>query len=123
MNHYQALGVVINASSEEIVLAFRRIAMNNHPDRNPNNEEAERIFYLAKSAYEVLGDPEKRKLYDREIMDAEVFDLGDASYSAFADFVNTTLKGVEHAGFNTGSKRKSNRTCCNIATTRSSCGR
>ncbi|MCF7898550.1 MAG: DnaJ domain-containing protein [Candidatus Pacebacteria bacterium] len=97
MNHYQALGVVINASSEEIVLAFRRIAMNNHPDRNPNNEEAERIFYLAKSAYEVLGDPEKRKLYDREIMDAEVFDLGDASYSAFADFVNTTLKGVEHA--------------------------
>ncbi|NLG42002.1 MAG: DnaJ domain-containing protein [Phycisphaerae bacterium] len=63
---YQILGVARNASPEEIKRAYRRLAKEYHPDRNPQNKEAaERKFKEVQAAYEVLGDPERRAQYDR----------------------------------------------------------
>jgi molecular chaperone DnaJ len=63
--YYEVLGVERSASEDDLKKAFRRLAMKHHPDRNPDNKECEGHFKEAKEAYEVLGDPQKRALYDR----------------------------------------------------------
>jgi len=63
--YYEVLGVERGASDEDLKKAFRRLAMKHHPDRNPDNKECEGHFKEAKEAYEVLGDPQKRAMYDR----------------------------------------------------------
>jgi molecular chaperone DnaJ len=63
-DYYEILGVHRNASEEEIKKAYRRMALNFHPDRNPDNQEAEEKFKEASEAYEVLRDPNKREIYD-----------------------------------------------------------
>ncbi len=64
-NYYKILGVSRDASEEEIKKSYRKIAMQYHPDRNPENKEAEETFKIASEAYEVLRDPEKREIYDQ----------------------------------------------------------
>ncbi len=64
-DYYEILGVAKNASEGEIKKAYRRLAMKFHPDRNPNNQEAEANFKEAKEAYEVLSDSQKRAAYDQ----------------------------------------------------------
>jgi len=61
---YESLGVRRDASAEELKKAYRRLTRQYHPDRNPGDKAAEEKFKVASSAYDVLGDPERRKLYD-----------------------------------------------------------
>lgn len=62
---YEVLGVAKNASEAELKKAYRRMAQKHHPDRNPDNAEAEEKFKEAKEAYEVLSDSQKRAAYDQ----------------------------------------------------------
>lgn len=64
-DYYEVLGIARDASPEKIKKAYRALARQHHPDVNPGNKEAERLFKEAQQAYDVLGDPEKRKVYDR----------------------------------------------------------
>ena len=63
-DYYKALGVDKKASADEIKKAYRKLARRYHPDRNPDDKRAEERFKEISQAYDVLGDPEKRKQYD-----------------------------------------------------------
>ncbi|MEP4563671.1 MAG: molecular chaperone DnaJ [Nitratireductor sp.] len=62
---YETLGVSKEANEKDLKAAFRKLAMQCHPDRNPDDSEAERRFKEINEAYEVLKDPQKRAAYDR----------------------------------------------------------
>ena len=64
-DYYEILGLSREASIEEVKKAYRQAALQYHPDRNPDNKEAEETFKQASEAYEVLSDPEKREVYNR----------------------------------------------------------
>jgi molecular chaperone DnaJ len=64
-DYYDILSVSRNASDQEIKSAYRKLALQYHPDRNPGNKEAEERFKEAAEAYSVLSDPQKRVNYDR----------------------------------------------------------
>jgi len=100
-DYYQILGLKIDASEAEIKTAYRKMAMKYHPDKNPDNKEAEAMFKLCAEAYEVLSDPELRKQYDH-YEHPMVRTKGSASKPDFqsifvdwlqeVDFANTNLK-------------------------------
>lgn len=64
-DYYSVLGISKNATQEEIKKAYRNLAFKYHPDRNPDNKEAEEKFKKISEAYDVLGDEKKRAEYDR----------------------------------------------------------
>ena len=64
-DYYEVLGIARSASAEEIKKAYRKLAIQYHPDKNPGNSEAEEKFKEAAAAYEVLSNAEKRQNYDR----------------------------------------------------------
>jgi len=64
-DYYEILGVERNASDAELKKAYRKLAMQYHPDRNLDNEEAEAKFKEAKQAYDILSDAQKRSAYDQ----------------------------------------------------------
>lgn len=64
-DYYEVLGVSKNASIDEIKRAYRRMAIKYHPDKNPDDKQAEVKFKECAEAYEVLSDPEKRRRYDQ----------------------------------------------------------
>ena len=65
MDYYEVLGVERTADDGELKVAYRKLAMQFHPDKNPNNPEAEERFKTCSEAYQVLTDPDKRAAYDR----------------------------------------------------------
>jgi len=80
-DYYQILGVSRDASQEEIKRAYRRLAMKYHPDKNPGDKEAEERFKEISEAYQVLSDPEKRRIYDQRGSRG----LEDIGFTAFTD--------------------------------------
>jgi molecular chaperone DnaJ len=64
-DYYEVLGVGKNASADDIKRAYRRTAMKYHPDKNPDDKQAEAKFKECAEAYEVLSDPDKRRRYDQ----------------------------------------------------------
>ncbi len=80
---YAILGVSRNASQEEIKKAYRKKALEYHPDRNPGNPEAEEKFKEASEAYSILSDPQKREIYDRYGYDAL---KNSGGYGGYTDF-------------------------------------
>ncbi len=64
-DYYEVLGVSRDIGAQDLKSAYRKVALQYHPDRNPGNPEAENKFKEASEAYEVLSDPQKRSHYDR----------------------------------------------------------
>ncbi len=89
-DYYQTLNVSRDASPEEIKKAYRKLALQYHPDRNQSDPQAEETFKAASEAYSVLGNPDKRRIYDQYgaegLRGAGAGDFGFFGDSVFADF-------------------------------------
>ena len=79
-DYYEVLGVSKNASEDEIKKAYRKIAIQYHPDRNPGDKQAEEKFKEAAEAYNVLHDPQKRQQYDQFGFDGP---MGSGGFGGF----------------------------------------
>jgi molecular chaperone DnaJ len=99
-DYYEILGVSRDASPDQLKSAFRKLAMDHHPDRNPDNPESERRFKEASEAYSVLSDPEKRRSYDMFGHAA----VGSAG-SGFSGFENFGFGDIFETFFGGGSAR------------------
>ena len=85
-DYYDVLGVVRTAGDQEIKSAYRKLALQHHPDRNPGSKEAEEKFKEAAEAYAVLADGDKRRMYDR---------FGHAGLGSGAGFDPAVFTGFE----------------------------
>ncbi|HMI80235.1 MAG TPA: molecular chaperone DnaJ [Solirubrobacterales bacterium] len=107
---YKALGVSKKASDEEIKKAYRKLARKYHPDRNPDDKEAEEKFKEISAAYDVLGDPEKRKEYDEGSVFAGFGSGGQAPFGTgpggFGGFDFGDILGGVGSVFNRGGGRR-----------------
>ncbi|MCX6139743.1 MAG: molecular chaperone DnaJ [Candidatus Kapabacteria bacterium] len=99
-DYYEVLGVGKSASQDEIKSAYRKLAMQFHPDRNPDNAEAENKFKEAAEAYEVLSDTDKRARYDqfghagmRGGQDYHQYSNINDIFSAFGDIFGQSIFG------------------------------
>jgi molecular chaperone DnaJ len=101
-DYYKVLDVARTATEAEIKKAYRRLAMKYHPDRNPNDTEAEEKFKEAKEAYEVLTDAQKRAIYDQHGHDGlSARGGGGAGFSAsdaFSDIFGDVFGDIFGAG-------------------------
>jgi len=100
-DYYEVLGLEKGASADDVKRAYRKMAMKYHPDRNPDNKEAEAKFKEAAAAYEVLADPQKRQQYDQygheglrggTSHDFSGMDVGDI-FSMFGDIFGDAFGG------------------------------
>jgi molecular chaperone DnaJ len=88
-DYYEILGVGRDATEQQIKSAYRKLALQNHPDRNPDDKQAEERFKEAAEAYAILADTEKRSLYDRfghAGVSGAAAGAGGFDPSVFADF-------------------------------------
>ena len=105
-DYYKILDISKDASEEEIKKNYRKIAMQYHPDRNPEDREAEEKFKIASEAYEVLRDPEKRQIYDRYGIEG-LRGTGFTGFRGFEDIFSTFGDIFEDFfGFGTSQRRR-----------------
>ncbi len=103
-DYYEVLGVARDADDDTLKKAYRKLAMQYHPDRNIGNAEAEAKFKEASEAYEVLRDPQKRQLYDRyghaglEGTAMPNFANADAVFDMFGDIFGDLFGGRRRRG-------------------------
>lgn len=96
---YEILGVSKTSTPDEIKAAYRKLAMKYHPDRNPDNKEAEEKFKEASAAYEILSDQQKRKKYD-QFGHAGMSDMGannmnmEDIFESFGDIFGSMFGGA-----------------------------
>lgn len=114
-DYYEVLGVQKNASPEDIKKAYRKVAMQYHPDRNPDNKEAEEKFKEAAEAYDVLSDSDKRSRYDRFGHEAVQgvggggFTNVDDIFANFGDIFGDIFGGAFGGSARTGGGRQTGR--------------
>jgi molecular chaperone DnaJ len=89
-DYYEILGVQKNVNPQELKSAFRKVALQYHPDRNPGDTEAEEKFKEASEAYEVLSDPERRARYDR----FGHAGAGGAGFEGFGGFQGVNINDI-----------------------------
>jgi curved DNA-binding protein len=96
-DYYKILGVEKNTDQDDIKKAYRKLALKFHPDRNPNNREAEEKFKKISEAYAVLSDSEKRKQYDN--FGSDQFSQRYSHEDIFRDFdINQILREMGFGG-------------------------
>jgi molecular chaperone DnaJ len=110
VDFYEVLQVSRDANDQELKTSYRKLAMQYHPDRNPNNPEAEEQFKTCSEAYQVLSDPEKRAAYDR---------YGHAAFQGGGPQAGSPFGGAQDLGdifgdlfgemFNMGGTRRASR--------------
>lgn len=106
-DYYDVLGVSRTASADEIKKAYRRLAMKHHPDRNKDDSSAEGKFKIAKEAYEVLSDADKRATYDRfghEGLSANSRGAGGFGAEGFGDIFGDVFGDIFGGGRQRGSQ-------------------
>ncbi len=88
-DYYELLGISREAGADDIKKAYRRLALQHHPDRNPGNSQAEETFKQINQAYEVLSNPEKRARYDRfGAAGVDGNGAGSADFGGFGGFTD-----------------------------------
>ena len=101
-DYYSTLGVAKTASEKEIKQAFRKLARKYHPDVNPGDKSAEAKFKEVNEAYEVLGDPAKRKKYDELGANWRQYEqAGSGGSGPFAGQWNVNVGGAPGGGYRT----------------------
>lgn len=101
-DYYDVLGIPKNAEEKEIKRAYRKLAKKYHPDTNPGDKAAEQQFKEVTEAYDVLSDPEKKKLYDRFGFAAFDGSMGADSAQGGFDFRDFGNGDFRTGGFKTG---------------------
>src|ERR671931_1218412 len=86
-DYYEVLGVARSATEAELKAAFRKLAMQHHPDRNPGDKDCEHRFKEINEAYEILKDPDKRAAYDR--FGHAAFEHGGGGHGFGSDFASS----------------------------------
>ncbi|CAH2559590.1 molecular chaperone DnaJ [Cardinium endosymbiont of Oedothorax gibbosus] len=104
-DYYSVLGIERSATADEIKKAYRKIAMQYHPDKNPGNKAAEEKFKAATEAYDVLSHPEKRNQYDQ--FGTSGFQGGDSPYGDdfFEGDLNDLFQDSPFSSFFAGGRR------------------
>lgn len=106
IDYYKILGVDKNIPQKDVRAAYRKRAKQFHPDLHPNDPKAKAKFQALSEAYDVIGDPEKRKKYDQygeQWRNAEAFDNAKANGGGFGSFGgNSPFEGFDFGNFGSG---------------------